>query len=412
MRWAARSVHPRGCAAAPQRPACRREPAPRPRARRVCLGDAILRVRRRAARDERNLEVSLAAAGQLATVFALAFALAAPFVAALFARVGRRRLIVSALLSLAVLNTLMALAPGFFSLLGLRILAGATAAAVVPTAIAAASALARPEQRGRAIAIVSAGATAAFLVGLPMGSAVGEWFGWRACFAFAALVSGAAALAIRLAAPEIAGEASGLAGLSALRRPGLLAAYALTFSAFAAVFAIAAYIGPAVNRIAGLTGAEVGLVQALVGVASIAGLPIGARLADRVGIRAAIWLTPGILLAQAAQAVLLAGAADGTGLGLPLQAITVFVSAASLFALGPVVSSRLVALAPEARAVALAGNSSAVFLGQAGGAAAGGLGYAWLGPPGFGVAGALLGLLAVLAALRLAQGARSGGAPR
>ena len=355
-----------------------------------------------------DLGVSLAAAGQLATVFALAFALAAPFVAALFARVGRRRLIVGALMALALLNTLMALAPGYLPLLALRVLGGATAAAVVPTAIAAASALAPPERRGRAIAIVSAGATAAFLLGLPMGSAVGEWFGWRACFAFAALVSGAAGLAIRAALPEIPGEASGLAGLSALRRPGLLAAYALTFSAFAAVFAVAAYIGPAVNRVSGLSGAGVGLVQALVGLASIPGLPLGARLADRIGIRAAVWLPPGILAAQLAQAALLAGAADGTAFALPVQALAVFVSAASLFALGPVVSSRLVALAPEARAVALAGNASAVFLGQAGGAAAGGLAYAALGPPGFGLAGAGFALLALWAAFRLARAARSG----
>jgi len=359
-----------------------------------------------------DLGVSLAAAGQLATVFALAFALAAPFVAALFARLGRRRLIVGALLALAALNTLMALAPAYLPLLGLRVLGGATAAAVVPTAIAAASALAPPEARGRAIAIVTAGTTAAFLLGLPMGSAVGEWFGWRACFAFAALVSGAAALAIRAALPEIAGEASGLAGLRALCRPGLLAAYALTFSAFAAVFAVAAYIGPAVNRVSGLAGAEVGLIQALVGLASIAGLPIGARLADRVGIRAAVWLPPGILAAQAVQAALLAGAADGTALALPAQAVAVFVSAASLFALGPVVSSRLVALAPEARAVALAGNASAVFLGQAGGAAVGGLFYEAAGPPGFGLAGAAFGVLALVAALRLARAARSGGRAR
>ncbi|MBR0682267.1 MFS transporter [Roseomonas eburnea] len=343
-----------------------------------------------------DLTVPVAQAGQLATAFALAFGLSAPFVAALLGRRERRATMVGALLVLAALNLLIVIVSSFPALLGLRAAAGIAAAGVIPAASAAAFALAPPERRGRAVAMVIGGTTTAFLLGIPLGSVVGQVFGWRGCFAFAGCTAVAAAIAIRLLVPRVPGDAGGAHGrAAALRIPGVAGMLALNFTTFTAVFAISAYIGPVTNRISGLAGGGVGVMQALIGVASLAGLPVGAALADR-GARAAVLLPIGVLAANLLQAGLLTGVADGTGMGLPLQAAAVLLSAGCLFALATVVAARLGMLAPEARALVMACNGSSIFLGQAGGAALGGLGIALLGLPGAGLVGALAAIPALL----------------
>jgi len=339
-----------------------------------------------------DLRAPVAQVGQLATVYALAFAVGAPLLATLLGRFERRGVIVGGLLVLAALNLAIVAVDSFSAMLGLRVAAGIAASAVVPAASAAAFALSPPEHRGRAIALVIGGTTAAFLLGIPLGSVVGEVFGWRGCFAFGAVLAVAAALAILFAVPRTRGDTGGAAGsLAALRLPGVARMLLLNLAAFTAVFSIAAYIGPVTNQVSGLTGGAVGAVQALVGVASLAGLPVGARMADRGG-QGASWLPAAILVANLLQAALLAGAAGGGALGLPLQALSVLLSAGALFALATVVAARLGALAPEARGFVMACNGSAIFLGQAGGAALGGAGIALFGLTGAGIAGALAAL--------------------
>ena len=133
-----------------------------------------------------DLGVSIGAAGQLATAFAITFAIAAPIMGGLLSNMERRRILVLALATVALLNTAAALAAGYGSLLGLRILAGLAATCINPIAAAAAVALVPASQRGRALAIVTAGMTVAFMMGIPLGSAIGGLFGWRATFLFAA----------------------------------------------------------------------------------------------------------------------------------------------------------------------------------------------------------------------------------
>jgi predicted MFS family arabinose efflux permease len=339
-----------------------------------------------------DLRVSLAAAGQIGTVYALAFGLSAPVVAALLARRDRRSVMVTALVALGAINLLIVAVADFPALIGLRIAAGIASAAVVPAATASAVALAAPEHRGRAVAVVIGGTTLAFLLGIPAGSVIGEFVGWRGCFAFAAVIALAAAVAIRAAIPPVAGDAGGAAGgIAALRIPGVAPMLVLNLATFSAVFAVAAYIGPITNQVSGLTGSGVAVMQALVGVASIGGLPLGAWLADRGRFGLAALLPLGALAGNLLQAALLSGLAAGSAAAMPLQAVAVLASAGSLFALGPVVTARLAVLAPEARGFILACNASAIFLGQAGGAALGGAGIALGGLAGAALAGALMG---------------------
>jgi predicted MFS family arabinose efflux permease len=351
-----------------------------------------------------DLSVSVPAAGQLATVYALAFALSAPFVAALAARFPRRGVIAAGLALLGAINLLLMFSGSYEALMAWRVLAGVASGAVVPTAMAAATMLVPPEQRGRAIATVMAGTTLAFLLGIPLGSVVGEAFGWRASFGFAGLLALAVAAAILVVLPRMPGEAGGSAGgLRVVARAGVPATLLSTLLGFTAIFSVAAYIGPAVEAVAGFSPTGVALMQALVGVASLLGIPVGARLADSGKVGLALLLPLGVAAGHLGQAWLLWAMADGSLLAIILQGAFILLTAASMFALSPVISARLVLLAPESRSVVLAANSSSVFLGQAAGAAAGGAAILLVGLPGIGLAGALAALGCFLLLLRIAR---------
>jgi DHA1 family inner membrane transport protein len=357
----------------------------------------------------RDLGVAVAQVGQLGTAFALAYGLSAIPLAALCARVPRRRLMVAALAVMALLNLGMALAPSFGALLVLRVLCGMAAALIVPSASAVAVVLAPPEKRARALALVIGGTTAAFLLGIPLGSVAGATFGWHGAFGLTTVLCAASALAIRLALPEVPGDGRGGANLIVLRRAGVLPAIGLAYFCFTSSFATSAYIGPAVNAVSGLSGGGVGLMQALSGVASIFGLPLGTRMYEKGGVHT-VWLVPAVIVAaQALQASLLLGFLHGSVLAVVAQGLALLASSMAIFAMMPVVQSRLIALAPDARGVVLAANASGVYLGQASGAAAGGIAIALAGLPGISIAGTLIACCAVLLAWQVRRGAHAGG---
>ena len=116
-----------------------------------------------------ELGVTITAAGQLTTVFALAYAVSAPLLATITARWERRRLLLIALLVAALGNALSAVATTYPLLLGGRIVAALGAAAFTPAATLFATALRPPAERGRAVAIVFGGMTVALALGVPDG---------------------------------------------------------------------------------------------------------------------------------------------------------------------------------------------------------------------------------------------------
>src|SRR5262245_5603710 len=108
-----------------------------------------------------DLHVSVAAAGQVVTMFALAYGVGAPVLSVLAGDVDRKWLLVGCLVAFALANLLAAAAQSLGSLTRARALLALTAGLYVPTANAVATALVKPEQRGRAIAVVVGGLTVA-----------------------------------------------------------------------------------------------------------------------------------------------------------------------------------------------------------------------------------------------------------
>ncbi|HEV7235345.1 MAG TPA: MFS transporter, partial [Ktedonobacteraceae bacterium] len=138
--------------------------------------------------------VSEGLVGQLITVFALTYGLGAPILAATTGHWPRHRVLMGALGLLSLANFASALSPSFPLLLLTRILAGCFAATYTPLAFAVGIELAPPAKRGQALALVVSGLNVATVLGAPLGTWIGEYFGWRLSFALVAGLAGVAFL--------------------------------------------------------------------------------------------------------------------------------------------------------------------------------------------------------------------------
>jgi DHA1 family inner membrane transport protein len=351
----------------------------------------------------RDVGQPVAAAGQLATAFALTYALTAPVVAGLVARFDRRTMILIGLVLVGILNIAASVAPSMPSLLAIRVACGLAAGLVGPISSLAAAELAPPAERGKAMAVVLAGMTVAFVLGIPVGSVIGDVAGWRGTFVYAGAVALLAGVFVRFALPPVpGGRRADLAAFRVALRPEVRGPLLLSMAGFAATFTIVAYVGPVVTAISGLTGSGVGAMQALIGVGSILGVVLGARFADRPAtarlltasfVVSAFALLAYTLLMARPEAAVLAPLISGPRAGIiAALSLAMVAGAAALFTRTPVIQASLVRVAPhDARGIVLALNGSMMFVGQGLGAALGGLtlavsGIEWLGLAASGVA--------------------------
>ena len=151
----------------------------------------------------RDLDVELSAAGYLVTIFAGTVVVATTPLAALTRRYSRKALVVVVLLIIALSNVLAAIAPSYEILVGARILGGLAHGLFWAVVAAYSAHLVPKHQLGRAVAITSSGASAAFVLGVPVGTALGHELGWRAAFAMIAGIVVLLAIAVMKFLPPV-----------------------------------------------------------------------------------------------------------------------------------------------------------------------------------------------------------------
>jgi predicted MFS family arabinose efflux permease len=350
-----------------------------------------------------DLGVSVPAAGQLVTLFAMAYAIAAPVMATLTAGVERRRLLVTALAAFTAANVFAALAPNYVWLALARVLAAVSAAAFTPAAGGVAAATADPAQRGRALATVTGGLSVAIVVGVPAGTWIGSMFGWRMTFVFVAAVAAVAVTGIAVTLPATPTPAfvplRDRVGL--LARGRVLAALALTVAWMTGIYVLYTYIAPVLRITAGVTERELSGLLLVFGVFSVAGTLLGGLGADRLGVTrtsvpALIVIGSVIVMLPALATTALRAALLMAAWGLGWAFVTAH-------------QHRLVSLAPSTPAVILSFNSSALYVGVGLGAGLGGLLFEHMPVTMLGVVGCAFEMVALALVLALAgQGRRYG----
>jgi predicted MFS family arabinose efflux permease len=331
-----------------------------------------------------DLDTSIPAAGQLVTVFAIAYAVLSPALTVALGRVERRRLLVAALGLFTAANVITAAAPVFPVALMARVAAAAGAGLFTPTATVMAAGMVREELRGRALATITAGLSTAQVVGVPIGIAVGNVASWRATFALISVLGAAAALGVagflpRIPAPSTAGLRS---RLGVARRPGMMPVLALTSFGLAAGFITFTYLAPVVRHTFGLGPLALSPLTFLFGLLGVGGNLLGGWLADRAGgDRAALVSLLGTVLGLglfAAAATLAGWVARWEVWSVALTGFVVW----GVFGWGlvPAQQHRLLTLAPDAAQVAIALNSVAIYAGITLAGAMGGVAEALSGP--------------------------------
>lgn len=338
-----------------------------------------------------DLDISIPTAGHLVSAYALGVVVGAPLLAAVTARMPRRRVLIGLMVLFVAGNALSAAAPDYHWLMAARFLSGLPHGAFFGVGAVVATGLVAPERKARSVSLMFLGLTVANVVGVPVGTAMGQQLGWRATFLAVSAIGLAAiaALALLVPADHGHGERGGLRGeLRALGSVPVWLALGTTVAGFGALFSAYSYVTPMLTDAAGYAESSVTLLLALFGVGATVGNLLGGRLADH-SLRGTLFGGLASLVVVLALFPLLMGAAWSAALAVMLLGMAAFTTGSPL-------QLMVMEKASAAPSLASSANQAAFNLANAGGAWIGGLalaaGFGVTSPAVTGAALAVLGL--------------------
>jgi DHA1 family inner membrane transport protein len=335
----------------------------------------------------KDLGISIAAAGQLVTLFAFTVMLFGPFMTARLSHLGRKGLFVAILGVFFAANMLAAVAPNIWVLALARFIPALLLPVFWGTASETAGQIAGPKNAGRAVGKVYLGISAAMVFGIPLGTLATNAIGWRNTFWILAGLSLLMAALIQLIMPTLPkpGVVKGQKQTAIFKDKRFLAHIALSVVAFTAMFTAYTYLADILERVAGIAPAQVGWWLMGFGAVGMVGNYIGGRVVDGNPLKAtAIFL---LVLIAGMVGTLLTVHNNG------LMAVALAVWGLAYTALFPVCQVRVMKAGSAAQALAGTMNVSAANAGIGLGAIIGGAAInAW------GVS-SLMGISSVIAVL-------------
>jgi predicted MFS family arabinose efflux permease len=314
----------------------------------------------------RSLDVSVSLAGQLIAIAATTMAFGAPMLAGWVAAFDRRRLLAFALLWYAAGHLLCTLMPSYAALWPVRAATMLAAAVFTPQAAAAIGVMTPMNERGRAMTFVFLGWSLASVLGMPMAAWLGETFGWRVAFDTIAVLSLLAAVWVYRVMPDGVRPAalSLRAWRQVLTHPVLVPMVFITALSGAGQFTLFTYLTPYYRQVLGAGPDQIALLLMWFGAFGLLGNVVLTRVIDRVGTNVAVAST----LSLMAVSMLL----WPLGVGVVSVAVVLVPWGLGIFASQSTQQARLSMAAPALAPALLALNTSAIYLGQAIGAASGG----------------------------------------
>jgi len=232
-----------------------------------------------------DLGVSLPSAGLLVSLYALSVAIGAPLLTALTGRVPRKLLLAGLMALFTVGNLVAWKSPSYESLIVARVLTGLAHGVFFSVGSIIATTLVPKDKAASAIATMFSGMTVAFVAGIPLGTFIGQHFGWRATFLIVALFGLIAFIGAVVFVPRRLPQtepAPLVRQFRVLAQPRLLLVYAMTAVGYGGSLIAFTYMAPLLEQIAGFTPSQVSLVLVGYGVSVAFGNVWGGKLADRV----------------------------------------------------------------------------------------------------------------------------------
>ncbi|WP_271896067.1 MFS transporter [Candidatus Phyllobacterium onerii] len=241
-----------------------------------------------------NLAVSLPAAGLLVSWYALAITLGTPIFSALTGKFPRRPLILGLMTLFTACNLAAALAPNYWSLLAARIVMAVSHGVFFGIGAAVATTLVPKEKSGSAVAMMMGGLTIAMVVGVPLGSWIGQNAGWRTPFLLVTVLGTLALVALLLFLPRSIPHSASpgfAAQMRLLANRQLVVMYLLTAVAFGGTFVIFTFLAPILMGLTKVGYGTVNIALMLFGGATVVGNYAGGRLSDTTSTKRAIVIT-------------------------------------------------------------------------------------------------------------------------
>jgi MFS transporter, DHA1 family, inner membrane transport protein len=233
-----------------------------------------------------QLDVSLPSAGLLVSLYALGVAIGAPVLTALTGKLPRKWLLVGLMALFTTGNLLAWQAPSYESLIVARILTGLAHGVFFSVGSTIATGLVAKDKAASAIAIMFSGLTVALVTGVPLGTWIGQQFGWRETFLVVSLLGVIAMLGSLLLIPSNLpkGAASSIREqLAVLTHKPLLMVYAKTALGYGGAFTAFTFLAPILQQVSGFGANAVSLILLVYGVSVAIGNIWGGKLADKMG---------------------------------------------------------------------------------------------------------------------------------
>ncbi|MEK6462037.1 MFS transporter, partial [Heyndrickxia faecalis] len=315
-----------------------------------------------------SLGITLAAAGQLITIFSLVYAIFTPVLMAITSRMDKRKLMIYSLGLFVIGNILAFILPGYGFFIVSRIIMAFGAGMVVVTALTIAEKIAPKGKKASAIATVIMGLTASLIIGVPLGRMTSEVLGWKAVFGGIALLGLVAMVIISLTIPKIQVEKLTPLNqqLALLKKPKVVLGLAITFFWLGGYSIVYTYLSPYLLNISGVSDKLLSGVLLIFGIASLVGSKFGGFSTDRWGVR--FTLIGGMIL-HITMLVLLSIVTHSY---VGVLVILILWSFAA-WSTGPTQQYHLATIEPESSSVLLGLNQSMMQLAMAAGAGIGGI---------------------------------------
>lgn len=233
-----------------------------------------------------DLQVSLPSAGLLVSLYALGVAIGAPVLTALTGKWNRKSVLLG-VMSLFVIGNLLAWqAPGYPTLVVARILAGLAHGVFFSIGSTIATGLVPKEKAASTIAIMFTGLTVALVTGVPLGTYIGQQFGWQSTFLIVALLGLIALLGSMLLVPRNLPQppvTKLVSQLKVLTQPRLLLVYAITALGYGGTFTAFTFLAPILEQVSGFSTQMISLIMLVYGGSVAIGNLWGGKLADKMG---------------------------------------------------------------------------------------------------------------------------------
>lgn len=315
-----------------------------------------------------DLQVSVGIVGQLVSIFSLVFAFGAPVFIAITSKMERRKLLLIAMLIFFFGNILSIISPNFTILLIARIILAASCSVVIVVSITTAANIVSNEIRGRAIGVIFMGISSSLVFGVPLGTLIGEHYGWRMTFALVGILSLLSMVGIIKFLPKVNPQPSIplLKQIATLKSKRILSIQLISFLQLTGHFTIYTYFTPFLQSTMGLSIKMISISLLIFGVAGILGGWFGGWSTDKFGGAKTILVILGLL----AISILLLPIATNSIISL---LIIVTLWGCLSWSLSPAIQDSLAKVAKDSADIQVGLNNSFSHIGIALGSSLGGI---------------------------------------